>query len=36
MSGREMDTIVAELVSFFQALEGGSPFAWALVLIGWR
>jgi hypothetical protein len=29
-----MDTIVAELVSFFQALEGGSPFAWALVLIG--
>jgi hypothetical protein len=28
-----MDTIVAELVSFFQALEGGSPFAWALVLI---
>jgi hypothetical protein len=29
-----MDTVVAELVSFFQALEGGSPFAWALVLIG--
>ena len=24
----------AELVSFLQALEGGSPFAWALVLIG--
>jgi hypothetical protein len=34
MSGEEMDTVVAELVSFFQALEGGSPFAWALVLIG--
>jgi len=29
-----MDTVVAELVSFFQALKGGSPFAWALVLIG--
>jgi hypothetical protein len=29
-----MDTFVAELVSFFQALKGGSPFAWALVLIG--
>jgi hypothetical protein len=29
-----MDTLVLELVSFFQALSGGSPFAWALVLIG--
>src|ERR1043165_4083188 len=29
-----MDTLVVELVSFFQALSGGSPFAWALVLIG--
>src|SRR5215467_11452430 len=29
-----MDTVVAELVSFFQALKGGSPFAWALVLTG--
>ena len=29
-----MDTVVAELVSFFQALKGGSPFILALVLIG--
>jgi hypothetical protein len=29
-----MDTVVAELLSFFQALEGGSLFVLALVLIG--
>ena len=29
-----MDTVVAELVSFFQALKGGSLFVLALVLIG--
>src|SRR5262249_32562145 len=34
MSGREMDTVVAELLSFFQTLEGGSLFVLALVLIG--
>ena len=34
MWGREMDTVVAELVSFFQALQGGSLFVLAPVLIG--
>jgi ABC-type nickel/cobalt efflux system permease component RcnA len=29
-----MDTVVAELVTFFQALKGGSLFVLALVLIG--
>ena len=29
-----MDTVVAELVSFFQALKGGSLFVLTLVLIG--
>jgi len=29
-----MDTVVAQLVSFFQVLKGGSLFVWAPVLIG--
>jgi hypothetical protein len=34
MPGQKMDTGVAELVTFFQALKGGSLFLLALVLIG--